>query len=128
MAGRNRAGVHVSVGRSRFAVRISDRLRQHHSSLAVLAGNGAFRKFQGRLHIDALSSFAGIRIVHSAAANVWLPVSNSDVAGDGEISPGSFLAVVDTTADFSGMGEYTRLVHHWNRRSRFVFMRGTVFV
>src|SRR6266853_4828391 len=110
MAGRNRVGVDVSLGRSGFAVRVSDRLRQHHSSLALLAGNGALRKFQGRLHIDAVPGFAGICIVHSTAANVWLPVSDSDAAGDGEISPGSFLAVVDTAADFSGVGEYTRLV------------------
>src|SRR5216683_3677597 len=105
MAGRNSVGVDVSLGRSRFAVRISDRFRQHHSSLALLAGNGALREFQGRLHIDALSSFAGIRIVHAAAANVWLPVSDSNVTGDGEISPGSFLAIVDAATDFSGVGE-----------------------
>src|SRR6266851_8593309 len=128
MAGRNRFGVDVSLGRSSFAVRISDRLRQHHSYLAVLAGNGAFWKFQGRLHIDAVPGFAGIRIVHAAAANVWLPVSDSGTTGDGEISPGSFLAIVDAATDFSGVGEHARLVHHWNRRSRFVFMRGIIFV
>src|SRR6266853_6498486 len=110
MAGRNRFGVDISLGGSGFVVCISDRLRQHHSSLTLLAGNGALRKFQGRIHIDAVPGFAGIRIVHSAAANVWLLVPDSDAAGDGEISPGSFLAVVGTAADFSGVGEYTRLV------------------
>src|SRR5258708_38312233 len=108
MAGRNRVGVDVSLGRSSFAVRISDRLRQHHSYLAVLAGNGAFWKFQGRLHIDAVPGFAGIRIIHSAPADVWLPVPDSDVAGDGEISPGSFPAIVDAAADFPGVGEHAR--------------------
>ena len=97
-------GVDVSLGRSRFAVRISDRLRQHHYCFAVLAGNGAIGEFKSRLHIGAVPGIAGIRIVYSAAANVWLPVSDSDAAGDGEISPGSFLAVVDTAADFSGRG------------------------
>src|SRR6266404_7313407 len=115
MAGRNRALVDVSLGRSSFVVCISDRLRQHHSHLAVLAGNGALREFKSRLHIGAVSSLAGIRIVHSAAANVWLPVSDSDAAGDGEISPGSFLAVVDTAADFPGVGEHAWIIHHWNR-------------
>src|SRR6266404_9470643 len=113
MAGRNRAGVHVSVGRSRFAVRISDRPRQHHSYLAVLAGNGALRKFKGRLYIDAVPGFAGIRIVYSAPANVWLLVPDSGAAGNGEISPGSFLAVVDTAADFPGVGEHAWIIHHW---------------
>src|SRR6266853_5159182 len=126
MAGRNHVGVGVSLGRSSFVVCISDRLRQHHYYLALLAGNGALREFKSWLHIGAVSSLAGIRIVHSAAANVWLPVSDSNAAGDGEISPGSFLALVDTAADFSGVGEHARLVHHWNRRSQFVFSCGII--
>ncbi len=127
MAGRNHVGVDVSLGRSSFAVRISDRLRQRHSSLAVLAGSGAIEECKGRLYIGAVPGFAGICIVHTATANVWLPVSDSYAAGDGEIPSGSFLAIVDAAADFSGVGEHAWLVHHWNRRSRFVFMRGIIF-
>src|SRR5882757_8201871 len=103
MAGRNRAGVDVSPRRSGLPVRFSDCVRQRHYSFALLVGDRAFRKFKARLHIGAVPGFSGIRIVHTTAANVWLPVSDSDVAGDGEISPGSFLAIVDTAADFSGV-------------------------
>src|SRR5882724_11029660 len=128
MAGRNYVGVDVSRRRCDLLMRISYRLGQHHSDFALLAGHGALRKFQGRFRFHFIFGLAGIRIVHAAAANVWLPVSDSYAAGDGEISPGSFLAVVDAAPDFSGLGEYARIIHHWNRRSWFVFSRRIIFV
>ncbi len=109
-------------------MRLSNRDRQPHHPCTLLAGDCEIREFKGRFHFDVVSSFAGIRFVHTAAADVWLLVSDSDAAGDGEISPGSFLAIVDAATDFSRLGEHARLVHHWNRRSRFVFMRGIIFV
>src|SRR5713101_1006138 len=101
MARRNCAGVGVSRGRSGFAVRVSDRVRQRHYSFALLAGDGAIGEFKGRLYIGAVFGFSGIRIVHAATADVWLFVFDLDAAGDGEISAGSIVAVVDAAIYFS---------------------------
>jgi len=67
-------------------------------SIAILAlyGLAAMRsknsKAAFRIHGVVVCNLAGICIVHIAAANVWLPILDSDAVVDGEISPGvSFL-------------------------------------
>src|SRR5579863_3850023 len=74
------------------------------------------REFQGQFRLDAVSGVAGVRIVHAAAANVRIFIFDFDAAGAGEIPAGSFVAVVDAAADFSGVGEHTRILHHRHRR------------
>src|ERR1700747_3703986 len=127
MAGGNRAGAGVSSRRSDLAVHIPSRVREHRYSRSLRAGCYALKEFKGRLHGVVVCNLAGICIVHIAAANVWLPILDSDAVGDGEISPGSILAVVDVAADLSSVGQYAWIVHHRNRCSGLVSVCRIVF-
>src|SRR5262249_35355170 len=71
--------------------------------------------FQSRISFHADSLFPGVWIVHSAPANVRVLFPGVDGAGAGKIPARNDLAAVDTAPDFSGLGEHSRIFHHWHR-------------